>query len=65
MSMYWAGGCPGRVHRGNKPYPGAKRFMQPKMEPMPRDWHGIISNTIGSLLLFSLVGFLVYILLVL
>lgn len=46
--MYWAGGCPGRVHRGNKPYPGAKRFMEPKMEPMPRDWYGIVVNILGG-----------------
>lgn len=28
--MYWAGGCPGRVQRSNKPYPGATRFFEPK-----------------------------------
>ena len=36
--MYMVGGSPGRVHRGNKPYPGAKRFMQPSKVKRPFDW---------------------------
>lgn len=61
--MYWAGGCPGRVHRGNKPYPGAKRFMQPSMPKPPIDWYEIIGNIIGGTLFFGTLGMLVYILL--
>lgn len=50
--MYWAGGCPHRVHRSGKPYPGAKRFMEPKMEPMPRDLYGIAVNVLCAVAAF-------------
>lgn len=61
--MYWAGGCPSRVHRGNKTYPGAKRFMQPIVPKPPIDWREIISNIVGGTLFFGSVGLLIYVLL--
>lgn len=49
--MYWAGGCPGRVQRPNKPYPGATRFFTPKqlhvvtLKP-PIDWGDIVTKVV-------------------
>lgn len=46
--MYWAGGCPSRVSRSGKPYPGAVRFMEPKKlhVAIPKyliDWRYVVS----------------------
>lgn len=61
--MYWAGNCPVRVHRGSKPYPGAKRFMQPVLAKPPIDWREVISNIFGGTLFFGTLGLLIYVLL--
>lgn len=49
--MYWAGGCPGRVQRSHKPYPGATRFYTPKQLNVvpykpPIDWWDIITKVV-------------------
>lgn len=56
--MYWAGGCPGRVNRGTRSYPGARRFLQPPQPPV--NWRQITSDMVGAILYFS--GVLVIIL---
>lgn len=61
--MYMVGGGRSRVHRGNKPYPGATRFMTPSMPKPPIDWWGTISNIAGGVLFFGSVGLLIYVLL--
>lgn len=48
--MYWAGGCPGRVGRGIRCYPGARRFMQPPKAPI--NWKQIASDFVGGMLFF-------------
>lgn len=62
--MYMVGGGNGRVHRSDKPYPGATRFMAPSMPKPPIDWWGIISNITGGLLYFGSVALLCYVLLI-
>ena len=36
--MYMVGGGCERVQRGNKPYPGATRWMTPPKEKRPFNW---------------------------
>ena len=58
--MYMVGGGSSRVHRGNKPYPGAKRFMVPPKPPV--NWRQVASDIVGATLIFALLLFLAYIL---
>lgn len=51
--MHWAGGCPSRVHRGSKVYPGQRRFMEPVpvvLQDKPRrNWKGMVLNVFAAL----------------
>lgn len=40
--MYMVGGGSTRVHRGNRTYPGARRFLQPPKPPI--DWRRVVGN---------------------
>lgn len=58
--MYWAGGCPARVSRKRMLYPGEKRFMVPPKPPI--NWRQVAEDVTGAVIIFALLGFLVFIL---
>ena len=37
--MYWAGGCPGRIQRGGRRYPGETRWMMPSPKKVKRPFN--------------------------
>lgn len=59
--MYWAGGCPSRISRSSKPYPGARRFMEVPAPPI--NWKRVASNIIGASIFFALLGFVIWLML--
>lgn len=52
--MYMVGGGHERVQRGNKPYPGATRWMTPPKEKRPFDWR--VAVNVGCALLTFVIG---------
>lgn len=50
--MYMVGGGSDRVHRGNKPYYGATRFMTPTKVKTPINWREVITNIIYGVIFF-------------
>lgn len=45
--MYWAGGCPARVQRGGRRYPGETRWMMPSPVKVKRpiNWRYVWQTT--------------------
>jgi hypothetical protein len=54
--MYMVGGGHERVQRGNKPYPGATRWMTPPKEKRPFDWR-LAVDVVFALVSFALMMF--------
>lgn len=57
--MYMVGGGSSRVHRGNRPYPGARRFLQPPKPPI--NWRRIIGHTVLGLTYGALLALLTFV----